>query len=139
MIDVSLPLPEKVADEKNQEMLEQMAGVAAPVILVLNKVDLLEKEKLLPMIQKYSELFAFHCVMPLSALSGEGTEGVVEEILKLLPLGPRYFPEDVPTDASERFLAAEIVREKVFILTGQEIPYSSAVTIESFQDDETKK
>ena len=139
MIDVSLPLPEKVEQEKNQEMMEQMAGVSAPVILVLNKVDLLEKERLLPMIKRYSELYSFHCVMPLSALSGEGTEGVVTEVLKLLPLGPRYFPDDVPTDASERFLAAEIVREKVFMLTGQEIPYSCAVTIESFQDDEQKK
>lgn len=139
MIDVSLPLPEKVELEKNKEMMEQMEGVAAPVILVLNKVDLLEKERLLPMMKRYSELFPFHGVMPLSALTGEGTEVVVEELLKLLPLGPRYFPEDVPTDASERFLAAEIVREKVFILTGQEIPYSTAVTIESFQDDETKK
>ncbi|MCK5068881.1 MAG: GTPase Era, partial [Desulfocapsa sp.] len=136
--DVSLPLPEKVEQEKDQEIIEQMGGVAAPVILVLNKVDLLDKERLLPIIKRYSELFSFHSVMPLSALTGEGTESVVDEILKILPLGPRYFPEDIPTDASERFLAAEIVREKVFILTGQEIPYSSAVTIESFQDDEVK-
>ncbi len=138
IIDVSLPLPEKVEQEKDQEIIEQMDGVAAPVILVLNKVDLLDKERLLPIIKRYSELFSFHSVMPLSALTGEGTESVVDEILKILPLGPRYFPEDIPTDASERFLAAEIVREKVFILTGQEIPYSSAVTIESFQDDEVK-
>lgn len=138
IIDVSLPLPEKVEQEKDQEIIEQMGGVAAPVILVLNKVDLLDKERLLPIIKRYSELFSFHSVMPLSALTGEGTESVVDEILKILPLGPRYFPEDIPTDASERFLAAEIVREKVFILTGQEIPYSSAVTIESFQDDEVK-
>lgn len=139
IIDVSLPLPEKVEQEKDQEMMEQMDGVTAPVILVLNKVDLLDKERLLPIIKRYSELFSFHSVMPLSALTGEGTESVVDEILTILPLGPRYFPEDIPTDASERFLAAEIVREKVFILTGQEIPYSSAVVIESFQDDEVKR
>jgi GTPase len=139
MIDVSLPLPDKVEQEKNKEMMEQMDGVVAPVILVLNKVDLLNKERLLPMIQRYSELYPFHSVMPLSALTGEGTESVVEELLKLLPLGPRYFPEDIPTDSSERFLVAEIVREKVFLLTGQEIPYSSAVTIESFQEDDQKQ
>lgn len=139
VIDVSLPLPEKIEEEKNQEMMEQMDGVVAPVILVLNKVDLLEKERLLPMIKRYLELYPFHSVMPLSALTGEGTESVVEELLKLLPLGPRYFPEDIPTDASERFLVAEIVREKVFLLTGQEIPYSSAVTIESFQEDDIKQ
>lgn len=138
MIDVSLPLPEKVEQEKKREMIEQIDGVSAPVILVLNKVDLLEKELLLPMIKQYSELYSFHAVMPLSALTGEGTDAVVDELLGLLPLGPRYFPEDIPTDASERFLATEIIREKVFLLTGQEIPYSTAVTIESFQED-TKK
>lgn len=138
MIDVSLPLPEQVEQEKKKEMIEQIDGVSAPVILVLNKVDLLEKELLLPMIKQYSELYSFHAVMPLSALTGEGTDAVVDELLGLLPLGPRYFPEDIPTDASERFLATEIIREKVFLLTGQEIPYSTAVTIESFQED-TKK
>ena len=138
LIDVSLPLPEKVEQEKNKEMMEQMEGVSAPIVLILNKVDLLEKELLLPMIKHYSELFPFHGVMPLSALTGVGTDELVKEILTVLPLGPRYFPEDIPTDVSERFLVTEIVREKVFLLTGQEIPYSSAVTLESFQDD-TKK
>ena len=139
MIDISLPLPEKIEQEKNKEMMEQMDGVVAPVILVLNKVDLLEKESLLPMMQRYSELYPFHSVMPLSALTGEGTEGVVDKLLGILPRGPRYFPEDIPTDVSERFLVAEIVREKVFLLTGQEIPYSCAVTIESFQEDDIKQ
>ncbi len=139
MIDVSLPLPEKMEQEKNREMLEQMDGVVAPVILVLNKVDLLDKEQLLPMIKRYSEIYPFHAVMPLSALTGEGTTKVIEELLAILPLGPRYFPEDIPTDVSERFLVAEIVREKVFLQTGQEIPYSSAVTIESFQEDDKKQ
>ncbi len=138
LIDVSLPLPEKIEQEKNKEMMEQMEGVSAPIILVLNKVDLLEKELLLPMIKRYSELFPFHGVIPLSALTGVGTDILVKELLDILPLGPRYFPEDIPTDVSERFLVTEIVREKVFLLTGQEIPYSSAVTLESFQDD-TKK
>lgn len=138
MIDVSLPLPEKVVREQDLALIEQMEGVASPVVLILNKVDLMEKESLLPMIQRYSELYPFHCVTPVSALSGDGTETLVKEIVDLLPLGPRYFPEDIPTDASERFLAAEIVREKVFLLTGQEIPYSCAVTIESFQDDEKR-
>lgn len=139
MIDVSLPLPEKVEQEKTKEMIEQMDGVAVPVILALNKVDLLDKEQLLPMIKRYSELYPFHAVMPVSALTGEGTVEVKEELLDILPMGPRYFPEDIPTDVSERFLVAEIVREKVFLLTGQEIPYSSAVTIEAFQEDERKK
>ncbi len=139
MIDVSLPLPEKVEKGKQQELLEQMEGVSAPVLLILNKVDLLEKERLLPVIEQYADLYPFHGVLPLSALTGEGTDIVIKELLSILPKGPRYFPEDIPTDASERFLVAEIVREKLFILTGQEIPYSSAVTIESFKEDTTKK
>ncbi len=139
MIDVSLPLPAKQEKEKGREMLEQMDGVQAPVILLLNKVDLLEKEKLLPMMKRYSELYPFHGVLPVSALSGEGTDQLVKELLTILPPGPRYFPEDIPTDVSERFLVAEIVREKVFLLTGQEIPYSCAVTIESFKDDTIKQ
>ena len=139
MIDVSLPLPEKKEQEKNREFMEQMGGVIAPVILVLNKVDLLAKEGLLPMIRRYSELYPFHAVLPISALTGEGAERVVTELLSVLPRGPRYFPEEIPTDASERFLVAEIVREKVFLLTGQEIPYSSAVTVESFKDDSVKQ
>ena len=139
MIDVSLPLPEKVEQEKSKEMIEQMDGVSVPVILALNKVDLLDKEQLLPMIKRYSELYPFHGVMPVSALTGEGTVDVKEELLNILPMGPRFFPEDIPTDVSERFLVAEIIREKVFLLTGQEIPYSSAVIVESFQEDEKKK
>lgn len=139
LIDVSLPLPKEVEKGKQQELLEQMEGVASPVILVLNKVDLQEKEMLLPMIETYTNLYPFHSILPLSALTGEGTDAVIDELLALLPKGPRYFPEDVPTDASERFLVAEIVREKLFILTGQEIPYSSAVTIESFKEDEKKQ
>ncbi len=139
MVDVSLPMPAKEKRDKEQELTEQMAGIASPVILLLNKVDLQKKESVLPLIEQYSKLFAFHAILPISALTGEGTTELLEEVLTILPIGPRYFPEDMPTDASERFLVAEIIREKVFLLTGQEIPYSSAVQVESFSDDERKK
>jgi GTP-binding protein Era len=135
MIDVSLPLPEKLKEEKGQELAGYMEQVSSPVILVLNKVDLLSKEKLLAMIQVYADLFPFHAVIPMSALHGDGTERLLAELLAVLPLGPRYYPEDIPTDATERFLVAEIVREKVFLLTGDEIPYSTAVLIESFKEE----
>ena len=138
LIDVSLPLPEAVRQEKNREFAEYMQEVQSPAILVLNKVDLIAKEKLLPMLATYSQLFPFKAIVPLSALSGDGTTELLAEILAQLSVGPRYFPEDMPTDASERFLVAEIIREKVFLLTGQEIPYSTAVTIESFKDDRDK-
>ncbi len=139
LIDISLPMPEKVKEAKEKEFVEIMNKVNCPAILILNKVDLLEKEKLLPMISAYSALFPFSSVIPLSALRGDGTKQLIQEVLTLLPIGPRYFPEDIPTDATERFLVAEIIREKVFLQTGQEIPYSSAVTIESFKEDTEKK
>ena len=138
MIDVSLPLPEKLKEEKGQELAGYMEQVSCPVILVLNKVDLLNKEKLLAMIRLYAEIFPFYAVIPMSALHGDGNERLVAELLQVLPLGPRYYPEDIPTDATERFLVAEIIREKVFLLTGEEIPYSTAVLIESFKEDPVK-
>lgn len=138
MIDVSLPMPERLKEEKGQELAEHLEQVSCPVILVLNKVDLLNKEKLLVMIQAYADIFPFHAIVPISALHGDGTERLLAELLQVLPLGPRYYPEDIPTDATERFLVAEIVREKVFLLTGEEIPYSTAVMIESFKEDPVK-
>ncbi len=134
-IDVSLPLPEKKKDEKDKEFLEWIEHVSCPAIVVLNKIDLIDKKELLPLINEYSTLYPFQAVLPISALSGDGTEVLLQELLKLLPMGPRYFPEDIPTDSSERFLAAEIVREKVFLQTEQEIPYSCAVVIEMFKED----
>ena len=138
LVDISLPVPEKLKEEKEKELTAIMQQVRCPAIMVLNKVDLLGKEKLLPMIAAYSSLFPFKAVVPLSALNGDGTDRLLTEILNLLPMGPRYFPEDIPTDSTERFLVAEIIREKVFLQTGQEIPYSTAVTIESFKEDEVK-
>ena len=138
VIDVSLPLPESRRAEQGREIGEQMEEVAAPVILVLNKVDLLTKEQLLPLIERYAALYPFHAVFPVAALHGENTDALLAEIVSLLPMGPRYFPEDIPTDVTERFLVGEMVREKVFLLTGQEIPYSTAVLIESFKEDEKK-
>jgi GTPase len=138
LIDVSLPLPEKLKAEKGQELTGYMEQVRCPVILVLNKVDLLIKEKLLAMIQTYAEFFPFHAIIPISALTGDGTDRLLAELLAVLPIGPRYYPEDIPTDATERFLVAEIIREKVFLLTGEEVPYSTAVLIESFKEDPAK-
>ncbi|MCP4338915.1 MAG: GTPase Era [Desulfobulbaceae bacterium] len=139
LVDVSLPLPEKVQEKKAAELAEYMQRIKSPAIMVLNKIDLMDRKKVLPLIDSYSKMFPFKAVIPVSALGGDGLDSLFSEILTLLPMGPRYFPEDIPTDASERFLCAEIVREKVFLLTSQEIPYSTAVQIESFKEDNTKK
>jgi GTP-binding protein Era len=138
LLDVSKAVPEKLKNDKEQELAGYMGQMEAPAILVLNKVDLIEKEKLLPLIETYSHLYPFKTVLPLSALHSDGTDQLVTELLALLPMGPRYFPEDIPTDATERFLSGEIIREKIFLLTGQEIPYCSAVLIESFKEDPVK-
>ncbi|MBW2682827.1 MAG: GTPase Era [Deltaproteobacteria bacterium] len=138
LVDVSLPLPEKIQKEKQQEFLSYMEKIQCPAIMVLNKIDLVEREKLLPMIGSYSRLYPFRALIPLSALNGEGTDNLLTEIVTILPTGPRYFPEDIPTDASERFLCGEIIREKVFLLTSQEIPYSTAVLIDSFKEEKSR-
>lgn len=138
LVDISLPLPERVRKKQKEELAGYMDSIKSPAILVLNKIDLIEREKLLPMISSYAEMFPFKAVVPISALSGDGANHILDEILKLVPMGPRYFPEDIPTDATERFLAAEIVREKVFLQTGQELPYSTAVLIEDFKEEEAK-
>ena len=139
MIDASVPLPEKIKKKKQEEYLSYMDKITCPAVMVLNKVDLIDRVKLLPMIKSYSELYPFNAVVPLSALHGDGNGNLMTELLALLPLGPRYFPEDIPTDASERFLCGEIIREKVFLLTGQEIPYSTAILIDSFKEDADRK
>jgi GTP-binding protein Era len=139
LVDVSLPLPEKVQEKKAAELADYMQRIKGPAIMVLNKIDLIDRKKVLPFIDSYARLFPFKAVIPVSALDGDGLDSLFSEILALLPMGPRYFPEDIPTDASERFLCAEIVREKVFLQTGQEVPYSTAVLIESFKEDAVKK
>ncbi len=135
LIDISLPLPVAGDDEKETELASYLRQLQCPAILVLNKVDLLPRERLLPLIKAYSSLHPFKAIIPLSALHDDGIDRLLSEMLSLLPKGPRYFPEDIPTDASERFLVGEIIREKVFLLTGQEIPYSTAVLVESFKED----
>jgi GTPase len=138
LVDVSLPLPTKQKEDRQAELVSYFRQIKGPAIMVLNKIDLIDRKLVLPMIEAYSGLFPFKAIIPVSALRDDGLDRLRKEILELLPLGPRLFPEDIPTDASERFLCAEIIREKVFLLTGQEVPYSTAVLIESFKEDETK-
>ncbi len=120
-------------------VLQCLEKLATPVILVLNKVDLVkDKAVLLPLIQRYTEMRAFEAVVPVSALKGDGVSELLGELEKLLPEGPRYYPEDVVTDQPERFLVAEIIREKVFHLTEEEIPYATAVTVDVFKEEPEK-
>ena len=138
LVDVSLPVPEKKRAERDKEFSGWLEKVVSPAVMVLNKIDLIDRKTLLPMIEGYAALYPFKAIVPVSALKGSGCSELIAELLQLLPAGPRYFPDDIPTDASERFLASEIIREKVFQKTGQEIPYASAVLIDSFKEDAGK-
>lgn len=110
-----------------------------PVILALNKIDLVEKSALLEIIQKWSTEYRFDVIVPISATEGTQIEKLIEAMETFLPDGPPYFPEDALTDLPQRFIAAEMIRETVFRLTGEEIPYATAVTVDSFKEEKGGK
>ena len=124
--------------EEDHYVLEFLSKLPFPVILLINKVDRVKKESLLPLINSYSHLFRFSQIIPISAISGDGIDQLMGEILTLLPKGPQYFPEDMITDQPERFIVAEIIRETVIRNTYQEIPYSIAVSINEFKENEDR-
>lgn len=120
----------------DQHVLDLVMKSGGPVFLLLNKIDKLQKDKLLPIIERYSKLHEFQQVLPISARSGEGLDLLLNKVMQALPEGPRYFPPEQYTDQPERFIAAEIVREKVLLKTGKELPYATAVVIEKFEEGE---
>ena len=114
-------------------ILSMLEEEERPVVLVLNKVDLIPREKLLPIIQQYSRLRDFAAVVPVSAVTGENTDRLLEVIKENLEEGPQYYPEDEVTDQPERVVAAELIREKIFRMTRDEIPHSTAVEVEEMK------
>ena len=138
LADAQINKPEKL-EKLGSEFAEYLQQVRCPVVLALNKVDQLEKPQLLPLMEWYADFYPFASVLPISALHGDGTDVLVAELVRLLPEGPQYYPDDIPTDATQRFIAAEIIREKVFLLTRDEVPYSTAVMIDSFQESDGRK
>ena len=112
-------------------MLER---ITSPVILLLNKIDVMEKPKLLEIIDRYSKLRSFEEIVPISATKRRGLDELIDAVIKRLPEGPRYFEKDQITDQPERVLVAEMIRERVLIETGQEVPYATAVKIERFEE-----
>ena len=120
----------------DQHVLDLVKKSGGPVFLLLNKIDKLQKDKLLPLIEHYSKLHEFDEIIPISAVKGEGLNLLIDKVMQVLPEGPHYFPADQYTDQPERFIAAEIVREKVLLKTGKELPYATAVVIEKFEEGE---
>ena len=129
MVDASSMHPH--ADEL---LLQKANRFRGKTILALNKVDRLPRPKLLPLIESFSKAFEFSAIVPISALKGDGCDELLGEILKHLPEGEPYFPEDQVTDQPERFLAAEIIREKAIQLMYHEVPYALAVVVEKYEE-----
>lgn len=118
----------------DQFALDIAKKTQAPVILLLNKIDLIAKDKLLPLIAEYARLHEFADVVPISAQKKQGFEPLLHAVAKRLPRGPRYFAKDEITDQPMRVLASEIIREKVLMHAGEEVPYASAVTVEKYEE-----
>ena len=130
IMDAAYPDPESEAF-----IVTKLEKIKQPVILVLNKIDLIKKPDLLAIIDKWAKEYPFEAIIPVSAILGTQIDELAATMEPLLPEGPPYYPENTITDMPERFIAAEMIREKVFRLTGQEIPYSTAVTITSFSEE----
>lgn len=139
-VDVVLYVVEATDRELSKEdrnVISFLRGVEAPIILLVNKVDLLSrKEDFWEAARLYAEQLTFHDVLPISAYKGTNLDELLKRIFELLPEGEMMYPEEQLTDRNLRFLAAEIVREKIFANTFQEVPYSAAVLVEEFKERE---
>ncbi|WP_243290597.1 GTPase Era [Bacillus sp. FJAT-47783] len=120
-------------------ILERLKETNTPVFLVINKIDQIHPEKLLPIIDQYKDKYNFKEIVPISALQGNNVENLLQEIESILPEGPQYYPSDQVTDHPERFIISELVREKVLHLTREEIPHSVAVVIDSIEKRENNQ
>jgi GTP-binding protein Era len=121
-------------DSQDRVILPHLQALKNSLIIAINKIDLLDKPQLLPLIAAYHDFFPGSPVVPLSSLVGDGLPALVTEIVHRLPLSPPLFPQEQLTDQTERFLVAEIIRERLFHHTGEEIPYAVAVAVEEFDE-----
>ncbi len=136
-IDLLLLVVDAAAPREDEFLRDVVAKACAPVFLVLNKVDRVEpRERLLALIAELSRLHRFDEVVPISAQTGDNVDRLVELVRGRLPEGVAYFPDDILTDQPEKVICAELVREKVFRLTGEEVPYATAVVVDAFKERE---
>jgi GTP-binding protein Era len=135
-IDVLLLIVDatRVSDQMDSMLLAKAQRFPGKTILVLNKVDAIPKPKLLPLIDRFQKELDFAAIVPVSALKGTGLDALLDEIFHLLPKGQPYFPEDQVTDQPERFLAAEIIREKAIKALHHELPYAVSVYVDKFEE-----
>jgi GTP-binding protein Era len=137
MIDATEPKMQGDADD--EEEFKWLDGLDKPAFLVVNKVDLVDKPGLLPVIEFFARRFPFKEIFPISALKLDGTSELVEAMVRGLPEHPPYYPLDILSEHNQRFFVSEIIREKIFLKTREEIPYSTMVEIVEFKERETGK
>ncbi|MFH0826243.1 MAG: GTPase Era [Pseudomonadota bacterium] len=131
---VLMTTPSNKVLEEDRRIVELISAVGVPAVLAVNKIDTVRATDLLPIIDAYSKVHDFTDIVPISALNGSGVPDLVGVLLRILPFGPLMYPEDDESDMPIRFFVAEIIREQVTLLTGEEIPYKTAVMVESFQE-----
>lgn len=119
---------------EDEFVLNLVRKLDCPVFLIINKIDLIRREQLLPLIDSLMQQYKFAEVLPVSARKRDGLEALVEKLVEYLPAGERYFPPEQFTDQPERFLVAELIRERILMETGEEVPYAAAVVIEKFEE-----
>jgi GTPase len=119
---------------EDEFVLQLVRKLDCPVFLVINKIDLIRREELLPLIESLMKQYKFAEVIPISARKRDGLETLIEKLVEYLPSGERYFPPEQFTDQPERFLVAELIRERILMETGEEVPYAAAVVIEKFEE-----
>ncbi len=135
LVDLILLMVEpKLPKELEISIIERLKQIKKPVILLINKIDTINKKELLPIIDFYKNIFNFIEIIPLSALKNDGVDRLMERIIFYLPTGQKLYPDDMVTDLAERFIAAEFLREKIMKYTEDEIPYSVAVDIEKWEE-----
>ncbi len=135
--DESSPKPKKTKAENEDEFLFSLVRkLDCPVYLVLTKIDLVNKQQILPLIDSLVHQYNFAEVIPVSARKRDGLDILVSKIVKALPTGERFYPKDQYTDQPLRFMAGELIRESILLVTGEEVPYASAVVIEQFEEPE---
>ncbi|MCD6298602.1 MAG: GTPase Era [Deltaproteobacteria bacterium] len=121
-------------DPEIPSVVGNLKKLKKPCILVINKIDMFPKEQILPVIDKLRQTYPFEAIIPVSALKGDGVDALLEELKSRLKPGPRFFTKDMNTDRTEAFLVSEIIREKIYFHMRQELPYSSAVTVDKMEE-----
>jgi GTP-binding protein Era len=136
LLIVDAARPRKPEDDAVFDMVRKLE---TPVFLLLNKIDLIQKDRLLPRIEEYRQVHEFREIVPISALKANNLDRLLDALVAALPENPAYFPEEQLTDQPVRFLAAEVIREQVLLATGQEVPHATTVVIERFEEKTRRK